>query len=174
MKNKITIIMLVCLLMLVFNFEALAFRDLIDDFFVEDKTGLTQLYFGGNLNPMPSDEFEEYIPGAFGGLRIWVGNEIAVGVEAEHLLIDEVTDEAATTGYLGTVALEIEENINFITSGGYYTNGDNSSLGVKPGIEAKLIGDSISLMARGTYRMLDLDDLDYNGLEFAGGLMFSF
>ncbi len=173
MKQKVLIFALVMLIVLGFNFEALAFGDLIDDFFAEDKTGLTQFYAGGSINPMP-DDFEDYIPGAFAGVRLWVGNEIALGLEAEHLFIDEFTDEDALTGILASTTLEIEESINFIAAGGYYTNGDDSSLGFKPGIEARLIGDNISLFARGTYRILEIDELNYNGLEFASGAMFSF
>ncbi|WP_408956162.1 hypothetical protein [Natroniella sp. ANB-PHB2] len=180
MKREGLIVMLVVSTLVLFSSPAAALGELLEELNPWDETrvGLVEGYLGASNNQL--DSVEESVPGTFGGVRRWVLEDFALGGEAEYLTRDGLTrddsseiDKLSVFGAAGTATIMIEESINLIGSVGYYSKGEKSDIGYKAGLEAKLLGSDLSLVGRGSYRFLELDN-DYSGLEIGGNLMLEF
>ncbi|MCK8828493.1 hypothetical protein MWH25_12230 [Natroniella acetigena] len=179
MKKKGLIVMLVVSTLVLFTSPVAALGGLLEELnpLAETRVGLIEGYLGGSSNQL--DFVDNSVSGVYGGLRRWVLEDLAVGGEVEYLTTDGLTKEddevdISLTGVLGTATIMIEESINLVGSVGYYSEDQDSDIGYKTGIEAKLLGSDLSLVARGGYRFLELGDDDYSGLEFGGNLMLEF
>ncbi|MCK8817879.1 hypothetical protein MWH28_10940 [Natroniella sulfidigena] len=174
MKKEGLVVMLVVSTVILFSSPAVALGELLEELnpWKETRVGLIEGYLGGSNNQI--DFVDDSAPGVYGGMRRWVLEDLAVGGEVEYLTIDDNEIDTSIVGALGTATIMVEESINLVGSVGHYSEDEDSSIGYKAGIEAKLLGSDISLVARGGYRSLELGEDDYSGLEFGGNLMLEF
>ncbi|WP_018249534.1 outer membrane beta-barrel protein [Orenia marismortui] len=187
MKNKLILTILVTLILgMTINVSAANYKDELEGYgglsyytFDEDKVG------------------EDSSVGFFTGIRKWNSDKLAFGAEFNYTSYDfEAVEydgfyglyyynvDVSLIGLLGTLTYKLSDNISLNGALGYYSydvdsyeldSDSESDLGIKFGIETAMpLSTNMDFVGKISYRVLEIEDADFDGLELSTGFTVRF
>ncbi|TDX45301.1 outer membrane beta-barrel protein [Orenia marismortui] len=118
--------------------------------------------------------------GFFAGARKWNSEQLSFGGEWDYTSYDAFGYiDASLMGILGTVTYKISDTVSlngglgiykFKVENGGFSNSEND-LGMRIGAETNIpLDNDMELMGRIGYRIIEIEDADFGGLQLSAGL----